>query len=670
MGISNEIESIEKNEDNYYIWVDPNIYNKENTEYANILSKVYKNLNLFDNVKDAIKYLKQIEYKLTYIIISGSLFLEYINMFKNIQNEITIAPKLIIFTSEATKAKIQNLKEINNPFYNKGGIAVSFQEIKKFLNQNIFGNQLYFVRRLRRDIIQYGGDFSFQIIENKEELIGPLYLSDLIIKQKKSELLSFDKFLIDNYGDIMKELICQIYMIDDCPESLRIKYWLRAYTLETKFYKNMNDDLMKGSTKTYLPYIKLLYSGLNNNTIKVNVSNDLYRGALIQKKEIDELINLINNRKNLNIPFGIIQCKSFMSFSLDKNVAKEFMNRKNPNEKTIRVLYILKAEPLLDKKNATNADLNGISCFKEEREILLFPFSFYEICGIEKKDNYYKIYLSYLAKYKDIFKVNNQTLLFNYVFKSKFVKEFELADLSIPIWLAKKCLCRIIVFVDDVKTYGSGFFCSIPLPNTIYKIPVLITAHHVLKEENIKIGDRIRIEYGDNDENFILTISEDTMIYTNREFDITIIKIKKESEEFNKLIFMNIDNDIFKSEEYLKSYFYKKRAYILEYAANPPINLNNYEQQHKYTTNKIIKEIIGNKKYSIEEGDIIYDGRKIVHNIPTNFGASGGPIISADKLEVIGYHTSKNVNKREGYGSLLKYQIQEFIKKFYPGNNI
>ena len=58
----------------------------------------------------------------------------------------------------------------------------------------------------------------------------------------------------------------------------------------------MNDDLMKGSTKTYLPYIKLLYSGLNNNTIKVNVSNDLYRGALIQKKEIDVLINLINNQ--------------------------------------------------------------------------------------------------------------------------------------------------------------------------------------------------------------------------------------------------------------------------------------------------------------------------------------------------------------------------------------
>ena len=77
----------------------------------------------------------------------------------------------------------------------------------------------------------------------------------------------------------MKELISQIYCVD-CPEAVRIKFWLRAYTLETDFYKDMNKDLMKGQSKLYLPYIKLLYSGINNNSITVNVSNNLYRGAL------------------------------------------------------------------------------------------------------------------------------------------------------------------------------------------------------------------------------------------------------------------------------------------------------------------------------------------------------------------------------------------------------
>ena len=199
MGCYDVAEMIKKNEYNYYIWIDPNINNKENTEYAITLLKFYKNLFLFTKIEEAIKVIKNINYQLTYIIISGSLFMEFISKFKNIQNNISTAPKLIIFTSERTKEKIKKLKEINQSFYNIGGIAVSFEEIKMFLNKNIFGRELNFVRVLRRDIIQTGGEFSFQIIEKKNELIGPVYLSDLIIRPNKSDFISFDKYLMDNY---------------------------------------------------------------------------------------------------------------------------------------------------------------------------------------------------------------------------------------------------------------------------------------------------------------------------------------------------------------------------------------------------------------------------------------------------------------------------------------
>ena len=464
----------------------------------------------------------------------------------------------------------------------------------------------------------------------------------------------------------MNELISQIYCVE-CPEALRIKYWLRAYTLETKFYSDMNKDLMKGKSKLYLSYIKLLYSGLNNNNIKVNVSNNLYRGALIHKKEIDNLMNLLKNRKNSDIPFAIIKCKSFMSFSLEKKVALYFMNKNNPTENLIRVLYILKAEPLLDIKNATNVDLDGISYFKNEREILLFPFSVYEICDIVKKENYYIIYLSYLSKYKELFKINNQTLLYNCIFNSEFAKELQLAGLSIPIWLAKKSLCKIIV--PDGTCCGSGFCCLIPIPNTINKIPVLITANHVLGEKCIKIGNKIKINYDDSIDN--LTISEDTIIYTDKKFDITIIKIKEESEQFNKSIFIDIDEDIFKSEEYLKLNFNKKRAYILEYTERQPEYFDYDEQNKKCAKKEIFKEIIGDKKYSIEEGDITYGEKfnEIIHKIPTNAGASGGPIISYDKFKVVGYHVGK-IPKKNGIGKLLKYPIQEFIKRFYSENKL
>ena len=654
------IKSLEKNEDNYYIWIDLNIKSKENSDYAKILSKLYKNLSLFTNVKEALMYLQTIKFKLTYIIISGSLFLEYIYLFKNIENNISTAPKLIIFTSESTKEKLKYEKEIKNSFYNIGGLAIYFEEVEAFLNKNIFGKELDFVRPLRRDKIQTGGDFSFQIIENKDDLNGPINLNDLIIKPNRAEFKAFDKYLIDNYGDIMNELISQIFGVD-CPDPLRIKYWLRAYTLETKFYKDMNNDLMKEKSKLYLPYSKLLYSGLKSNSIKVNISNDLYRGALISKKELGNLINLTKNRKNYNIPFALIYCKSFMSFSLEKNVALDFMNKKNPDEKTIRVLYILESKSILDKKNVTNADLDGISYFENEKEILLFPFSIYEISNFVKKNNYYEIYLSYLAKYKEIFKMKNQTLLYKSIFRSKFVKELQLAGLSIPICLAKKCLCKItIVSESGRQKYGSGFFCSIPLTNTIYKIPVLITANHVLNEENIKNSKQILIEYGDNGERFILTFDKESKIYTHKEFDITIIKIEKKNELFNKCIFMEIDEDTFENEEFLIKNIRNKKAYILEYAVGKPFNKNNHEQN-----NKFFQEFIEDKEYAIEEGEIKFNGRDIEHNIPTNRGASGGPIISGDKFKVIGYHLSKNNNSGIGYGNLLKYPINEFINIFY-----
>ena len=462
----------------------------------------------------------------------------------------------------------------------------------------------------------------------------------------------------------MNELITQIYKVD-CPISLRIKFWLRAYTLETKFYKDLNSDLLKGQAKIYLPYIKLLYAGLADNCINVNVKDDLYRGALINKEEIQNLINHKNNRKNSDLPYELIYCKSFMSFSLEKNVALRFMNNKNPTEKTIRVLYILKSESGLNHKSATNADLNGISYFESEREILLFPFSVYEIDDVKNKGDYYEIYLNYLGKYKKLFSFKNQTDLYNSIFKSKFIKELELVGLSAPIWLAKKSLCQIKIKDKFGYCYGSGFCCLIPFKNM--KIPVLMTVNHLLNKERLQIGNRIEIEYGDNEE-FIMVINKNSKIFTNPKYDITIIEIKEDNYQFNKLIFMDVDEDIFNSKDFLLENFNRQKAYILQYSCRQ----NYYNEQNEKNQNiikKNIEEFTKDKNYKIEEGRIIVeeDEYNIIHNIPTSPGAGGGPIISHNKFKVIGYHIGKKKSHSEyqGLGHLIKLPILDFIKQFY-----
>ena len=152
--------------------------------------------------------------------------------------------------------------------------------------------------------------------------------------------------------------------------------------------------------------------------------------------------------------------------------------------------------------------------------------------------------------------------------------------------------------------------------------------------------------------------SENSKIYTNKMYDITIIEVNEDSDKYNQLIFIDIDEDIFNSKDYLMENFYKKKAYILQYAK--PINIikKNLEELTKY------------KKFQIEEGRIIVeeDEFHITHNIPTSPGASGGPIISHNKFKVIGYHVGKKAHFNGEYigrGILLKLPILEFIKKFY-----
>ena len=222
---------------------------------------------------------------------------------------------------------------INDSFYNIGGFVLEFEKVLSFLNQNFFVKQLNFIQPLRREKMQTGGEFTFELLDNINDFTGALYLSRLFQEPQEEQFSNFDKYLIDNYGDIMKELISQIYNVK-CPISLRIKYWLRAYTLETKFYKDMNEDLMKDKIKPYIPYIQLLYSGLKINSFNFSSTKDLYRGALIKREEIDNLIYHLKKQKYSDIP-GLIFSKAFMSFSLDKKVAMDFMKKKSPQKKKL-----------------------------------------------------------------------------------------------------------------------------------------------------------------------------------------------------------------------------------------------------------------------------------------------------------------------------------------------
>ena len=411
-----------------YIWIDSDINNQENSGYSEELLKTYTNIAFFRRVNDALKFFTKIKFKMISIIVSGSLFPEFIKKLQDLEHKISSVPKIIIFTSESRKSKIQAMSLINDSFYNIGGFALNFEEVKSFLKKNIMNKEIQYNPLLKRKKLETGAEFSFDFLDNqKSNIIGILYLARLFNEPTDKQCKLFDEYLITNYGDKMKELILQMRDVV-CPISLRIKYWLRAYTLETKFYRDMNMDLMKDKIKPYIPYIQLLYAGLKLNNFNYSYTNNLYRGAMIKIEEIKKLSKYMEAKQNSQIPTALIYSKAFMSFSLDINVAMEFMQKNNPPDNLVRVLYILKTEvenykeQILIYKNATNADLSDISNYENEREILLFPFSVYEINDVQKKENYYIVYLNILGKYKDDFKYWNKSDLIIEINQSNYIQ--------------------------------------------------------------------------------------------------------------------------------------------------------------------------------------------------------------------------------------------------------
>ncbi len=118
------------------LWIDSSLDNDENKGYIKELKQIGSiRLKLFKNIEAAIEQLKYIEFKETKIIISGSLYSEFLKSFKENILEMYIAPKIIIFTKDKEnfiKINEDYYKDINK-FYTYGGIAISFNEIKEFL---------------------------------------------------------------------------------------------------------------------------------------------------------------------------------------------------------------------------------------------------------------------------------------------------------------------------------------------------------------------------------------------------------------------------------------------------------------------------------------------------------------------------------------------------------
>ena len=405
------------------IWIDQKIDNSENKGYIEKLEKIKLLLkNKFKKVDEAIESIKKIKFKEVKIIISGRLYKEFVENFKKNINEMYCSPKIIVFTkSEDTFLEFnQDYNDDNNKFYTFGGIATSFNEVKNFL-QN----------KQEPDKIDAYDEpqLTFERIDSKEKLTLPLFFKALIENTKKENINNFNLKLYNAYKDIepkVKKLLERIISKPNIPIEILSKFYIRIYTAETKFYKEINEKLRKNQKEEYLTFIKTLYEGIKLKALDpYNEDKYLYRGSTISNKEVEDINNYLNDKKE-GLPGAIVFTRSFFSFSKEESEAKKFYYR-TPNidlqkYNLSRVMYILDKEKNNEYNLLTHCDIEKLSFSEKEKEVLFLPFSCFEIKKIENiEEKEYKIELSYLGKYlKEIENDKNLYLDEKILPKSKF----------------------------------------------------------------------------------------------------------------------------------------------------------------------------------------------------------------------------------------------------------
>ena len=427
------------------IWFDEHINNKENQEFFKLLSSNFNESKGYESLNEGFELLyKNInkDFEIILVIVSGRLFGRYVKKVKENINKIINIPYTFIFTSVNFKKVLLGLipdKEqqisydtmmsVNSGFYNPGGV---FDDFDMLLNEmknvhNRIASNFEIIPRIK-DKINYEGLLTFEYLNSEEELLAPALYRDIICNEKisRDECKDFNKYILSFNEGELNSLIKNLYLFKYLPFEILSKYWARCYTIESDFYKILNNDLMKSKlSSNYKTFIKVLYKGIDINSLKSYQGKYLYRGSVLNKIEVEKIKKYRDIGKLSKI---VVFSKAFLSFSEDKEKAEGFSGESDDTK--IGCLYILENNNV--NLHESNADIQNFSVFPNEKEILFFPGSSFIIKNIKSiQFNKIEIILNYNGKFKENYSsiYENQEKLKNLLTKNIFTNELSFENL-------------------------------------------------------------------------------------------------------------------------------------------------------------------------------------------------------------------------------------------------
>ena len=192
----------------------------------------------------------------------------------------------------------------------------------------------------------------------------------------------------------------------------------------------------------------------------------------------------------------------------------------------------------------------------------------------------------------------------------------------------KNCICKI----EYKNSKGTGFFMKIPFGNK--NLPVLITNSSIINND-IKQNDKIKLLLNEGKEKKIIH-KNNRKIYTNKDFDITIIEIFKDKDKINH--YLELDENILNKD--YENLYKSMSIYILQYSIS----------KGPLASFGIINNIYNND---------------ILHLANIEKASAGSPIINLANNKVIGIHRGCSDRYKFNKGIFLKEPLFSFQKNSY-----
>ena len=393
----------------------------ENSEFRFISKLEPRNLK---TLNDVFGELRIKDYEIVFIIINEALYSDYYYRLKRYRNIIKCIPITIILTSEDIKKRIKNhikihyfseevYSSINDAFFNFGGVSSDYNSCLDFISNFVITMKKEFNPR-QTPRSNFNGCLTFEYINSLNQLIVPILYNEMLnedIKVSDNEVQYFKYLLLNRHGEkAISNLIHPLLYVKDMPHEILAKYFAKAYTEETSFYKEMNNSLMKQNVKEYEAFIRIMYEGLANKSLSISEDNKLFRGSYMSRNEMNAIIKKFEEyqqKKEKDLPSFLLYSRCFLSFSKIESVAKGFLG--NNNDVTYAVYFILENHDDILNKYSSNADITYLSAFQSEQEVLFFPYTSFCLKSIEHKEiknddgevikNYVEVQLDYLGRY-------------------------------------------------------------------------------------------------------------------------------------------------------------------------------------------------------------------------------------------------------------------------------